>query len=145
MKNKNSKSDVKANNFIDTLTSALGNSEGQSVEEVKQELIEDGVNVDQVLKNLKKRVKHHSQAANKKRLDFARSNRLASDIETESTARKLSEWTREKLTNEIEEISNLLGPELSVSYRDLNESKTEDLVTMLLDLELALKRRNRDD
>lgn len=38
---------------LDALTDALGSSEGQSVEEVKEELREDGIDIDGALRRLR--------------------------------------------------------------------------------------------
>jgi hypothetical protein len=38
--------------FLDTLSDALGNSDDQTVEEIKTELMEDGVDVDAVRKRI---------------------------------------------------------------------------------------------
>ncbi len=131
--------------FMDTLFSGLGSSDGQSFEVVKRELVEEGIDLTSILKRLKNNVQQHSQSANIQRLNLARENRLNAMTECHSIASSISNWGRERITQEIEKLSNLLGSELSVSYRDLSKSTTEDLKTLLLDLELAVSPKNQDD
>lgn len=130
--------------FLDDMFSGLGGSEGFPLEDVKKELAEDGIDLSPILKRLKNRVNHYSQSAKVKRLDVARENRLRATSECHSIANSVSSWTRERITQEIERIANQLGPELGVSYRDLNEITIEDLRSLLLDLQLALPPDNED-
>ena len=49
--------------FLDALTEALGTSEGQSTEEIKEELRNDGMDVDGILTRLKASQREISMAA----------------------------------------------------------------------------------
>lgn len=48
---------------MDTLTDALGMSEGESVEEINEELRDDGIDVDGILIRLKRAQKNISMTA----------------------------------------------------------------------------------
>jgi len=143
MKKKNTIENNEYKNFLDSLFSGLGNSEGQMLSEVKAELTEDGIDLEPILRNLKKKVQQCTQLANKKRLDIARENRLNATSECHSIANSISSWSREKILKEIEKVALLVGPELNISFRDLNESTTEDLKTLLLDLELSVNNKSQ--
>ena len=57
--------------FIDALTDALGRSDDQSIEEVKNDLREEGIEVEKTMKKLITMVKDTSMAARRKQLDIA--------------------------------------------------------------------------
>ena len=52
-------------NFIDHLTDFLGSSEGQSIEEVKAELREQGVEIDSLIEDVKELVLNHGTSTDK--------------------------------------------------------------------------------
>jgi hypothetical protein len=139
--NKNNPEYIK---FLDSMFSGLGSSEGLSLDEVMEEIKEDGIDFGPILKRLKNQVEHYSKSAKLQRLDIARENRLKTTSEVHSIARNISTWTRERITQEIERISLQLGSGLSISHRDLSKKTTEDLKSLLLDLE-ALSNKSQDE
>ena len=62
--------------FIDALTDALGRSEGQSLEEVKEDLQNEGIDVDASVRSLMESIKIISMMAAKKYSNQSGTKRL---------------------------------------------------------------------
>lgn len=127
----------KINIFIDALTDALGRSDEQSIEEVKNDLRDEGIDVDITVKKLMNMVKETSMFAKRRQLDMAREKRHKMESEKTKFFSKFSKLTREEILSKIKEIISLSDPTVSVSYRDLESKNTEDLRSLLEDLEIA--------
>ena len=127
--------------FVDALTDSLGRSEGQSIEEVKKELQEEGIDVDATMKRLMDMVSETSKAARRKQLDLAREKRQEMESRKDKLLIKYAKWTKEKVISKINELLSLPEPDVSVAYRDLDLKTTEDLRSLLVNLEMA-KQRN---
>jgi hypothetical protein len=97
---------------LDTLTDALGRSEGQSVDEVKVELRDEGIDVDAALTRLKNVQQHISMVAKRSVLDTAREKRLKLVKKGHEFIGRFSDWTRDQI---IERIKELSGPEAGES------------------------------
>lgn len=61
--------------FVDALTDALGSSEGQSLNEVKEDLQDEGIDVEASVKSLMESVKMISMTAAKKYSNQSGTNR----------------------------------------------------------------------
>jgi len=119
---------------LDTLTDALGRSEGQSVDEVKAELRDEGIDVEAALTRLKNVQQHISMVAKRSVLDTAREKRLKLVEKGHEFIGKFSDWTRDQI---IERIKELSSPEAGLAYRDLEAMGTEEMASILEDLEMA--------
>lgn len=123
--------------FIDALTDALGRSDEQSIEEVKKDLQDEGVNVEKTMNELIAIVKNTSMAARRKQLDIAKEKRHQMESEKPKIISKFDKWSRDKILSRIKDISCLLDTEVSVAYRELDSKNTDDLKSLLEDLEIA--------
>jgi hypothetical protein len=119
---------------LDSLTDALGMSEGQSPEDVKADLRDEGVDVDAALARLKKARLSISMVAKRSALDTARERRLKLVEKGHEFIGKFSDWTRDQIMVRIKELS---GPEAGLAYRDLEAMGTEEIVSILEDLEMT--------
>lgn len=126
---------------LDTLTDALGRSEGQSVDEVKVELSDEGIDVDAALTRLKTVQQHISMVAKRSVLDTAREKRLKLVKKGHEFIGRFSDWTRDQI---IERIKELSGPEAGLAYRDLEAMGTEEMASILEDLEMARRSSIRE-
>ena len=119
---------------LDTLTDALGNSDCQSVEEIKDELRDDGVDVESVLSRLKMTRKNIAMGAKRSALEEAKEKRLKASEQVRGLVGKFNDWTKEQIFNRIKEIG---GPEAGLAYRDLASMGHDEMASILEDLELA--------
>lgn len=133
------KEDERKNKLIllDALTDALGRSEGQSLEEVKEDLKDEGIDVDASVRSLMESVKAISMKAKRSQLDLSKERRLADESKVQSIIGKFAGWTRVQILARIEEIAAEPGLKVLVSHRDLESKSTEDLISLIEDLELA--------
>jgi hypothetical protein len=119
---------------LDTLTDALGRSDEQSTEEVLADIREGGIDVDAALTRLKKARLSIAMEAKRSALDLARKKRLKLVERGHEFIGKFSDWTREQILTRIKELS---GPEAGLAYRDLEAMGTEEMASILEDLEMA--------
>ena len=126
---------------LNTLTDALGRSEEQSVDEVKVELRDEGIDVDAALTRLKNVQQHISMVAKRSVLDTAREKRLKLVKKGHEFIGRFSDWTRDQI---IERIKELSGPEAGLAYRDLEAMGTEEMASILEDLEMARRSSMRE-
>jgi hypothetical protein len=122
---------------LDTLTDALGRSEGQSIDEVKVELRDEGIDVDAALTRLKNVQQHISMVAKRSVLE----KRLKLVKKGHEFIGRFSDWTRDQI---IERIKELSGPEAGLAYRDLEAMGTEEMASILEDLEMARRSSMRE-
>ena len=125
---------------IETLIDALGASEDQTVEEVKEELREEGIDVDAAMKTLLETVRECSMASRRMELDLSKEEREARQLANASPLGKFRSWTREQIASRMIEITNASGGKLSFSYRDLEDRSIEDMRSLLEDMEIAFHR-----
>ncbi|MFH0812010.1 MAG: hypothetical protein V2A69_04120 [Pseudomonadota bacterium] len=133
------KEDERKKKFIllDALTDALGRSEGQSLEEVKEDLQNEGIDVDASVRSLMESVKVISMTARRSQMDLAREKRIAAESKQQSFIGKYARWTRDQILARIVDITAEPGLKALVSHRDLESKSTEDLISLLEDMELA--------
>jgi len=127
---------------MDALTDALGRSEGQTVEDIKDELRDGGIDVDSALARLKKAQLSISMAAKRLALDAARDKRLELVQKGHKFIGEFSDWSRDQIMARIKELS---GPKVGLAYRDLDAMGTEEIISILEDLEMAHYRRNLEE
>jgi hypothetical protein len=120
--------------FFDTLTDALGDSEGVSKEEILADLKEEGIDIDASVKRILAMVEHTSQQAKRQQLDIAREKRLALEAKKPIRLGGFIDWTKEQIIEKINELLPVSGPLASVSYRELESKSQEDLAALLEDL-----------
>ncbi len=123
--------------FIDALTDALGRSDEQSIEEVKNDLRDEGIKVKEIMNKLITMVKNTSMAARREQLDIAKEKRHKTESKKLNFVNKFNELTRDEILSRIKEISSLLGTNVSVAYRDFDSINTDDLKSLLEDMEIA--------
>ncbi len=120
--------------YLDTLTDALGISDGQSNEEIKEELRSEGIDVDGALGRLKMAQNNISKAAKRSILDTARKKRVKFVEGGHEFIGRFKGWTKAQIIDRIKEIGGL---EAVLAYRHLGAMGTEEIALMLEDLELA--------
>ena len=123
-------------NTLDTLTDALGRSDEQSTEEVLADIRDEGIDVDAVLARLKKARLSISMEAKRSALDSAKEKRLNLVEKGHEFIGRFSDWTREQILARIKKLS---GPEAGLAYRDLEAMGTEEMASILEDLEMAYR------
>jgi DNA-binding MarR family transcriptional regulator len=127
---------------LEALTEALGNSEGQSVEEIREGLRDDGVDVDNVMKRLGSAREAISMAARRSVLETARERRLKLAERGREIIGRFQGWTREQIRSRIEEVG---GMKAGFAYRDLESMGIEEMAALLEDLEMTKARANEED
>ncbi len=120
--------------FFDTLSDALGNSEGVSKEDIIANLKEEGIDVDASVKRILAMVEHASQQAKRQQLEIAREQRLALESKKPTRLGEFLDWTKEQIIEKINELLPTSGPLAKVSYRELESKSQEDLAALLEDL-----------
>jgi hypothetical protein len=119
---------------LDTLTDALGKSDKQSTDEVLADIKDEGIDADGALDRLKKARLSIASAAKRSALDSAREKRLKLIENGHDFIGKFSDWTRGQIQARIKE---LCGPEAGLAFRDLEAMGTEEMASILEDLEMA--------
>jgi len=127
---------------LDTLTDALGISDGQSNEEIKEELRSEGIDVDGALGRLKMAQNSISKAAKRSILDTARKNRVKFVEGGHEFIGRFKGWTKEQIMDRIKVIG---GPEAGLAYRNLEAMGTEEIAMILEDLEITNARAREED
>lgn len=122
---------------IDALTDALGRSDGQSPDEIKDELRGEGVDIDATLARLKQAQQSISLAAKRAILERARQERLSWVEKGKILLGKYNGWSREQLVERIHQIG---GPEVQAAFRDLDKMGDKQIAAILEDLELTNQR-----
>lgn len=129
--------DIKRTKYLetlDTLTDALGRSDEQSTEEVLADIRDEGIDADAALARLKKARLGIAMGAKRSVLDLAREKRVKLAEKGHEFIGKFSDWTREQILARIKELS---GQEAGLAYRDLEAMGTEEMASILEDLEMA--------
>lgn len=120
--------------ILDSLTDALGMSDGQSSEEIKADIGDEGIDVDAALARLKSAQMSISMAAKRSVLDAARETRLKLVKKGHEFIGRFSDWTKDQI---LERIKELGGPAVGLAYRDLEAMGKEEMASVLEDLEMA--------
>ena len=126
---------------LDTLTDALGRSDGQSIEEIREELRGEGIDVSGALGRLKVAQKNIAMTAKRSILDTARKKRLRCIERGHEFIGRFKGWGKEQLLARIKEIG---GSEAGFAYRDLETLGAEEIATILEGLEITIARTRED-
>ena len=119
---------------IDALTDALGRSDDQAIEDVLADIKNEGIDADAALARLKESRLNIAMEAKRLALDSARAKRIKLVEKGHKFIGKFSDWTRDQIMTRIKELS---GPGASLAYRDLDGIGTEEMISILEDLEMA--------
>lgn len=122
--------------LLDMLSETFGESEGQSPDEIRKELREEGLDIDSVESELMYFRQEISMAARSSALDEAKNEREKLLARKKEIMDKIKHWTKEQIRERLEEILKA-EPDAAVAYRNLETDKEEDLKTILADIELA--------
>ncbi len=126
--------------FLKSVFSSLGRSQDQTVDEVKNELKDHGVDVDAAMERLQSKVKESSALAKKQGLDDVREKRLRETAEISTLKERYAILNREEILGEIHNLVSGMGAQVALSFRDLDSNETEDLRSMLIDIQLLLNK-----
>ena len=119
---------------IDALTDALGRSDDQAIEDMLADIKNEGIDADAALARLKESRLNIAMEAKRLALDSARAKRLKLVEKGHEFIGKFNDWTRDQIMTRIKELS---GPGASLAYRDLDRIGTEEMISILEDLEMA--------
>jgi len=122
--------------LLDALSEALGDSEGQTPEEIRLELREEGFDIDSAENELLRFRNELSAAARREVLDEAKIKREALNSRKQGIIDKFRGWTRAQIDERLKDLLNK-APDVVVAYRDLETQKDEDVMAILVDLEMA--------
>lgn len=122
--------------FLDALTDSIGDSEEQSSEKIRETLREEGVEIEAIESGLAKFQQEIAMAAKRQALDDAKRKRRTSRPISQKILSSISNLSDERVLERIKELV-VKYPDLSISYRELEAKKREDLRTLLEDLERA--------
>jgi hypothetical protein len=129
---------------LDSLYEALGESEEQTIEEVKEELASNGIDVNAALSRIMRKQKEISMTARRSILEHARKERL--EMKSENILEdQYKGWSIDGIKEKIKELIAGSGSEFGLAYRELDSMGKEELASALEDLELALKRREIEE
>jgi len=133
------KNDEKEKNllFIEALTDAIGEAGEVPLEEIRNELRADGIDLDASVNHLREFIKTCSMDAKRKALDVASEARRDLEIKDKSLIGKFAAYSREELLERIKGLMPAVNGRLSLAYRNLDGKNQEDLVSILEDLEAA--------
>lgn len=126
--------------LIEALVDILGDSEGQTADEVKAELASEGVDVYASVKRLMATVRRCSTEAKMRQLDLAKERRLAREVQRPSVIGRTTGLSGSEIDRRLEEIDRITEGRLCVNFRDLEAMSEEDKKALLEDMELALSR-----
>ncbi len=131
--------------FLDALTDATGESENQTPEEIKQELRDDGVEVDGMIDRLLNSVENISMKAKRQQLETAKHSRLQFEKNKPSLLNQFKDWTKEQVMERIRELADSPEKEVAFAYRELENKSDDDLRAILEDLEFTRLRQEQND
>jgi len=138
---------MKLNNtkLLDTLTTALGSSDNQALDEVISDLKEDGVDVDASMKRMMHSLDEMFRRAKVNRLDCAKEERLKAKINDDNIIGRFTDWSKEMLIDKINEIVAGNQGLIGFAYRELVKKEVEDLRALLQDLEITLNNKKSQE
>lgn len=127
---------------LDNLTEFLGRSEGQSTEEIMEELRAEGIDVDRGFQEFMKTVAECSARARRRDLEIAKERRLQAEAEPRMSERL--KRTKEELIETIQGFFSAAPQPVGVSWRDLESKSEEDLASLIEDLETAKRIQEKE-
>lgn len=138
------KSESEAAEFLNNLTEFLGDAEGQNLEDIRKELIEEGVNVDKIITNVKKMVQEKISESKRAWLKEAPAQ-LSAMLDKLSTIPSEIPQESSKLREIIKTIvGRQENKELALAFRNFNDLPDDDLKKLYIDYLklLSLKKEN---
>lgn len=123
--------------ILDNLAIALGDCEGQTSEEIRKDIEEEGFQYQQTMLRLKENVNVQLNQLRRSALDEARQQRLRTDSSFRAKLAEFAGLGREKKLASLKCLldGGFLAPTLA--YRDLIDESEQDLVSLYEDAELA--------
>jgi hypothetical protein len=122
---------------LDLITEALGQSDGQTSEEVWNELKEDGIDVEGDYVRFMDKLNDLVADAKRKELDLARSKRMKVEGIINQVRATIAGWTEEERRARKKQLFADGQLSAAVSFRDLESISEEDLDSLIDDAELA--------
>jgi 5'-3' exonuclease len=125
--------------LLDKLSETFGESEGQSPDEIRAELSEDGFDIDSAEAEMMRFQQDVAMAAKMQTMEEAKRQRENLAAKQKEIMDKIKSWTSEQIIEKIKGITNN-EPDLVVAYRDLDREKDgdiEEIKAILIDIELA--------
>ncbi|MDA3918594.1 MAG: hypothetical protein PF690_16720 [Deltaproteobacteria bacterium] len=122
--------------LLDKLSETFGDSEGQSPDEIREELNEEGFDIVSAETEFYKFQQEISMAAKRQVLDVAGKQRNILESKINNIKEKIKGWTKDQIMDRFKDLS-IADPNLVVAYRDLESKKEEDIKEILIDIELA--------
>lgn len=127
--------------MLDNVTEFIGRCEGQSTDEVIQELRSEGVDVERGFQEFMKTVGECSARSRRRDLEFARERRMQAEAKLKISERL--KGTKEELMETIQALLST-DPQVSLSWRDLESRSEDDLISLIEDLETAKQIRTKE-
>jgi hypothetical protein len=126
--------------LLNNLFESLGDSEGMSTDEVKEEIRANGVEPNEALQRLMGVVKQASADSKRTTLDLAKQKRLKQQGAINNIIGKYKDFNREQLLETIKNLIGLNGTLITASYRELEEQTDDNLRALLEDVEILQER-----
>lgn len=130
--------------ILDTLTDAFGDNEGQTNDEIRENLRQEGFNIETIEGDLMELQNDVAMAAKRQVLDEARLKQEKNQSMNQAVLEKIKRLSYQQVLERIKKLTSIY-PDLAISYRQIEEKKSEDLRTLLEDLERALLISEGDD
>lgn len=122
--------------FLNHLFESIGDDEQTPLEDLKSDLKDEGIAVNDVLSNLMNCV-HESSIKNKQiSLDVARKKRLKEEKSTIEIINKFKNWTKDQLIEYLQGLSQTNNSLPVASFRNLDTKSDDDLRSLVEDIEL---------
>ncbi len=122
--------------LLDKLSETFGDSEGQSSDEIREELNEEGFDIASAETEFYKFQQEISMAAKRQVLDEAGKERNLLESKINNIREKIKGWTKDQILDRFKDLT-IADPDLAVAYRNLESQKDEDIKEILIDIELA--------
>jgi hypothetical protein len=123
--------------FIKSMADAMSECDDLTVEEIKNELKEDGLDLDASVNSLMDFVRTCTMDAKRISLDRAAEARKVAEVKDKNSFEKFSNYSREQLLASIKSLITSSEATASFAYRELDVKSEEDLASILEDLEAA--------
>lgn len=125
--------------MLDKLSEAFGESEEQTPDEVRDELREEGFDIDSAEARFMEFQRKIEMEALAQPLDDAREERKEQEAKHKKIYARIKSWTDEQIIERIKEHAQK-DPDLSIAYREYESGKSggiEDMRELLTDIMIA--------
>lgn len=123
--------------FIEAFTDAIGDSTDLSMEEIREELKRDGIDLDESVRNLISFIDVCVMDAKREELDRAAEAMKVEELKNDKLKNKNSALSKDELLERIKRLIDTPKAQISFAYRRLEGKTEEDLISILEDLEAA--------